>query len=30
MNPYSYVKNEPYKLYINGEFIIPEKEERCV
>lgn len=27
MNPYSYVKNEPYKLYINGEFIIPEKEE---
>ena len=27
MNPYSYVKNEPYKLYINGEFIILEKEE---
>lgn len=24
MNPYEYVKNEPYKCYINGEFVIPE------
>ena len=21
MNPYDYVKKEPYKLYINGEFV---------
>lgn len=27
MNPYDYVKKEPYKLYVNGEFIIPEKGE---
>lgn len=24
INPYKYVKNEPYKLYINGEFVAPE------
>ncbi len=27
MNPYDYVKKEPYKLYINGEFIAPESGE---
>lgn len=27
MNPYEYVKNEPYKCYINGEFVIPESGE---
>ena len=27
MNPYEYVKNEPYKCYINGEFVIPEGGE---
>lgn len=27
INPYKYVKNEPYKLYINGEFISPQSEE---
>lgn len=27
MNPYEYVKNEPYKLYIDGEFVIPESKE---
>lgn len=27
MNPYDYVKEHPYKLYINGEFVVPEAEE---
>ncbi len=27
MNPYDYVKKEPYKLYIDGEFIVPEGKE---
>ena len=27
MNPYDYVKKEPYKLYIDGEFVIPKEKE---
>jgi len=27
MDPYSYVKKEPYKLYINGEFVASESGE---
>lgn len=27
MNPYDYVKKEPYKLYINGEFVASESGE---
>ncbi len=30
MNPYEYVKNEPYKCYINGEFVIPEGEKLSI
>ena len=27
MNPYDYIKKEPYKLYIDGEFVIPKEKE---
>ncbi|MEL7659043.1 MAG: aldehyde dehydrogenase family protein, partial [Bacillota bacterium] len=27
MDPLSFVKKEPYKLYINGEFVASESEE---
>lgn len=27
LNPYKYIKEEPYKLYINGEFVTSESRE---
>jgi len=27
MRPMEYIKTEPYKLYINGEFVVPESKE---